>query len=96
MASTNSSTQNFRNMRYAVSADVVLSISGWECGGFTTQAVALIVSGKVQHETAVEIRREREPAAFYAATCYATDLVKAEYAKLGQEMPLRFFRDNGI
>lgn len=96
MASTNSKTQNFRNMRYAISADVVLSISGWECDGYTTQALALFVGGELQHETAIEIRHKKEPVAFYMASCRATEMVRAEYVKLGQEMPLRFFRDNGI
>lgn len=96
MASINSKTRYFVNLRYQVNAETRLSVSHWEESGFFYSAVALIVGGKIQHETAAEFHHKREDAAAYAATCYATDLVKAEYVKLGQEMPLRFFRDNGI
>lgn len=91
-----SSISGFMNLRYQINAVTQLSTSGWEEGGFFTQAVALIVNGEVQHATAKEFRHKREDAAFSAASYYATDLVKAEYEKAGQEMPLRFFRDNGI
>lgn len=91
MATTSCNTVS--RVRFQVTPEIVLSVSSWRGkSGMYLNSVALVRNGKIDHESCVEIVREREDDARYIATDYATKLV----ADVLGECPSRFFRDAAL